>query len=150
MNEIQIIQGQLATERLHFSQVAGACAGALEQALLTGGDEFSHACTDYFGLAVTRLEPGAKAAVRLEAARAADPASIGSAWREFLQVFSGEIQQHFAGLDARLTRSAPVTQWRAMSKVDADTIFAERALYDRVKATLPSGITLCALSASVP
>jgi hypothetical protein len=150
MNEIQIIQGQLSTERLHFAQVASACAGALEHALLTGGSEFSPACTAYFGFAVTRFDPGSKAAAKLEAARAAEPASTDSAWREFLRVFATETEQHFAALDTRLARNAPITQWRMLSRIDADTIFAERALYDRVKATLPSGITLAPSSAFQP
>lgn len=146
MNEIQIIQGQLGTERLHFAEVAAACGGALDDALLTAGSEFTHACTDYFAFAVTRFESDSKSTAKLASARAAGAAANDSSWRDFLKVFTGESQQHFAALDARLTRNAPVTQWRALSGIDADSIYAERTRYERVRATLPSGIKLAALS----
>jgi hypothetical protein len=148
MNEIQIIQRQLATERLHFAQVAHACGGALANA--TRGGEFAQACSDYFTFAVSRFDTDSQAAVKLEVARSALASAAEPAWREFLRVFDADAQRHFAGLDARLTKSAPVAQWRALSRIDADSIFAERALYERVKATLPAGITLAALTAFLP
>jgi hypothetical protein len=147
MNEIQLIQQQLATERLHFAEVAGVCEGALANATLAGASEFAHACADYFAFAVSRFDADSTAAAKLEAARLADPASPSLAWRDFLRVFNAEMQQHFVGLDLRLARNAPITRWRAVSRIDADSIFTERALYERVKATLPSGIALAALSA---
>jgi hypothetical protein len=150
MNEIQIIQGQLAAERLHFAEVAAACGGALDAALWSAGSEFTHACADYFAFASARFESASTSAAKLASARAADPAANDSSWRDFLKVFTGESQQHFAALDARLTRSAPVTQWRARSGIDADSIYAERALYERVKTTLPAGIKLAARSAFLP
>jgi hypothetical protein len=36
-----------------------------------------------------------------------------------------------------LSRNLPVTEWRTVSRIDADSIFAERTLYSRVKATIP-------------
>jgi len=41
-------------------------------------------------------------------------------------------------LEALLARNVPVTEWRAVSRIDADSIFAERARYARVKAALPT------------
>jgi hypothetical protein len=150
MNEIQIIQQQLATERLHFAQVVAACSGSLGNATLTGAGEFARACDDYFAFAVGRFDAGSQAAVKLAVTGNAGPAEVEPAWSEFLRAFNEDARRHFAGLDARLTKSAPVAQWRALSRIDADSIFAERALYERVKATLPAGITLAALAAFLP
>jgi hypothetical protein len=125
MNEIQIIQKQLATERAHFSEIAQLCAAAG-----TSGTSFAAACTDYFGFAVTRFEPSV--AERLAAALA-EGTSAG-----FLSEFAQSSQAHFEKLDALLARNLPVTEWRAISRIDADSIFAERARYARVKAALPT------------
>ena len=124
MNEIQIIQKQLATERANFAEVAQACA-----ARLSAGGEFAAACADYFAFAVTRFET--QSAQRLTAQLGA---GLGP---EFLRTFAAESRNHFERLDGLLTRNLPVTQWRAISRIDADSIFAERSLYGRVKATSP-------------
>jgi hypothetical protein len=125
MNEIQIIQRQLATERANFSEVAAVCA-----AHLGSGGEFAAACTDYFAFAVTRFEP--QTAQRLAAQLTA---GLGT---QFLQDFTTAARQHFERLDGLLTRNLPVTQWRALSSIDADSIFAERTCFSRVKATIPT------------
>jgi hypothetical protein len=128
MNEIQIIQQQLATERLHFAEVANACAAALDSVNLAARGDFVTACADYFAFAVTRLAGSFKA----PAANAGE-----ERWREFLRAFDEQTSKHFATVDALLTRNLPVSEWRALSKIDADSIFTERALYGRVKATVP-------------
>jgi hypothetical protein len=125
MNEIQIIQSQLATERLHFTEVAQVCAAALANGTFAGRSDFAAACADYFAFAVTRLGgnprvPGADAAA--------------DRWREFLRAFNEQATKHFGTLDALLTRNLPVSEWRALAKIDADSIFTERAFYGRVKA----------------
>jgi hypothetical protein len=128
MNEIQIIQGQLATERLHFAEVAGSCAAALANGSFAASREFAVACADYFAFAVTRLAWDS----RVPSADAAeDP------WRKFLRGFNDRVTQHFGTLDGLLTRNLPVSEWRTLSRIDADSIFAERAYYGRVKAALP-------------
>jgi hypothetical protein len=180
MNEIQIIQKQLATERAHFDEVAQACAAWLRggghsadrlgahsrgvggaDAANAGADRaganaartpnaaaanagganaagargsnadgnFAAACADYFAFAVTRFD--APKARQLAAQLAGGPRP------EFLQVFTEASRQHFERLDAMLSRNLPVTEWRAVSRIDADSIFAERTLYSRVKATIP-------------
>jgi hypothetical protein len=125
MNEIQIIQGQLATERAHFAEVTQLCApnGA-------DGSELAAACTDYFAFAVTRFEPPVAERLAATLARGLNA--------EFLSAFEESARNHFAKLDTLLTRNQPVTEWRAVSRIDADSIFAERARYARVKATLPT------------
>jgi hypothetical protein len=137
MNEIQIIQGQLATERAHFEEVAQACIQRLDATgrgaapAAAGGsdadDNFAAACADYFGFAVTRFD--APTARQLAAQLA------GGLRREFLRAFTEAARSHFERLDALRTRNPPVTEWRAVSGIDADSIFAERAYYGRVKAT---------------
>ncbi len=122
MNEIQIIQQQLATERAHFSEVAGACARELSG---TAGADRLAACTDYFAFAITRFEPAAAESLASALARGLDP--------DFLRAFTDTCRVHFARLDALLARNVPVTEWRALSRIDADSIFAERARYARVK-----------------
>jgi hypothetical protein len=57
---------------------------------------------------------------------------------EFLAAFTEASRRHFEKLDAVLARNLPVTEWRAVSRIDADSIVAERARYSRVKATIPT------------
>ena len=122
MNETQIIQTQLATERAHFAEVVQLCGpnGA-------GSSDFAAACTDYFAFAVTRSEPPAAERLAATLARGLNA--------EFLSAFDTSARGHFQKLDGMLTRNLPVTEWRAISRIDADSIFAERARYARVKAT---------------
>jgi hypothetical protein len=128
MNEIQIIQSQLTTERLHFAEVANACVAALGDGSFTARSDFAAACADYFAFAVTRLALNS---------RAPAPDAPEDRWHEFLRAFNDQATKHFGALDALLTRNLPVAQWRALSKIDADSISTERAYYGRVKATLP-------------
>jgi hypothetical protein len=143
MNEIQIIQAQLTTERAHFEEVANACAvalgagiartGAVAQAQAAGGKtaaaDFEAACADYFAFALTRFEPQPAHTLAAQLAAGLSP--------EFLRAFTEVSRQYFESLDGMLTRNLPVTQWRTVSRIDADSIFAERARYSRVKATIP-------------
>jgi hypothetical protein len=159
MNEIQIIQTQLATERAHFDEVAQLCAARLRaesrsvegrcaedrgvgagsadgrsaDSAGAGGSSadgnFAAACAAYFAFAVTRFN--APKAQQLAAHLAGGPGL------EFLQAFTEASRTHFERLDAMLTRNLPVTEWRAVSLIDADSIFAERTRYGRVKATIP-------------
>lgn len=143
MNEIQIIQKQLAAERLHFAQVANATAAALRSGAFTASADFAAACADYFAFAVTRF--GGDTASRLEAARASrgDVAADADArWGEFLRAFSEDSRKYFAAVDNLLARNTLVTEWRAVARIDADSIFAERKHYSRVTSTLPPGVVL--------
>jgi hypothetical protein len=150
MNEIQIIQQQLAIERLHFAEVANTFASSLDEATLPTLSEFTHACAEYFAFAVAHLGTDSKSGAKLTVARAAEATGAVTAWRGFIREFNSDIAKHFSGLHGTLTPSAPITQWRALSRIDADSIFAERALYEQVRKTLPSGITLAALGAFLP
>jgi hypothetical protein len=125
MNEIQSIQKQLATERAHFDEIAQLCAAAG-----ASGPSFAAACTDYFAFAVTRFEPAATERLAALLARGVSG--------EFLSEFEQSSRVHFQKLDALLARNPPVTEWRAIPRIDADSIFAERARYARVKAAIPA------------
>jgi hypothetical protein len=156
MNETQILKAQLATERLHFAEVANACATALGNGSFATDCDFATACADYFAFAVTRFDaqPARDVAAKLEAARDGVPRATGavgvgtadSLWREFLLVFAQESHKHFHALEGLRARNPLVTEWRAVSRIDADSIFAERARYGRVKATVPAGVALVASS----
>jgi hypothetical protein len=124
MNEIQIIQKQLATERAHFTEIAASCALAP-----AAGTDWVAACTDYFAFAITRFEPVAAERLAATLARGLDA--------DFLQAFTEAARVHFDKLDTLLGRNVPVTEWRALSQIDADSIFAERIRYARVKALIP-------------
>ena len=128
MNEIQIIQSQLATERLHFAEVANACAAALDTGTSAARSDFAAACADYFAFAVTRLAWNSSAP---------GPDAPVDRWREFLRAFNDQATTHFGALEQLLGRNLPVPEWRALSRIDADSIFTERAFYGRVKATVP-------------
>ncbi len=129
MNEIQIIQKQLATERAHFAEVAAACAGQQAAGRLTANSDFLTACTDYFAFAVTRFEPQSTRTLAAQLTAGLGP--------EFLLAFTEMSRRHFEALDGMLAKNLLVTEWRAASRIDADSIFAERARYGRVKATIP-------------
>jgi hypothetical protein len=152
VNETDIIKKQLATERLHFADVASAFLSMIEQAGVSranfdSGGGFAQACRDYFDFALTRFEGSARSDLtgRFEDAkgtRAATDRLTADRWLSFLAAFKAESNRRFAALDALSARAVLVAEWRAVSKIDADTIFRERALYERVKAALPAGVTL--------
>jgi hypothetical protein len=160
MNEIQIIQQQLATERAHFDEVAQICAAHLRAGSRGAGapiaadrhdaggpdadgpradsrsandpgseGNFAAACADYFAFALTRFDAPKAQQLATQLANGPRP--------EFLQAFTEASRTHFERLDAMLTRNLLVTEWRAVSRIDADSIFAERTRYSRVKATIP-------------
>src|SRR5438094_6764890 len=110
MNEIQIIQGQLATERLHFAAVANACAAALGNGSFAARSEFAAACADYFAFAATRIACSSVAP---------GPDAPADRWHEFLRAFNEQATKHFGALDELLSRNLPVSECRALSKIDA-------------------------------
>lgn len=123
MNEIQIIQKQLATEHQHFTEVASIAAAVLSGPVPTPA--LLAACTDYFAFAMARFSPSICAALAIQLAKGVDA--------DFLSAFEAATGAHFAKIEPLLARNLPVTEWRALSRIDADSIFAERARYARVK-----------------
>jgi hypothetical protein len=126
VNEIQIIQRQLATEGAHFAEITQLCAAAIESGRFAPGSEFAGACSEYFAFAVKRISgsptsPDARAPLER--------------WRDFFPAFKAATQQYFAPVEQM--KGLPVAEWRARFPVDADSMVTERSRYDRVKATVP-------------
>ncbi len=63
-------------------------------------------------------------------------------WADFLQFFDGAWRTRRDSLDKLFAQHARIADWRAMSAIDADSIFDERSRYARVRAALPVGIEL--------
>lgn len=63
-------------------------------------------------------------------------------WTEFQQFFAGAWSARRDALDKLFAQQASVSDWRAVSGIDADSIFDERSRYARVRAALPVGIEL--------
>jgi hypothetical protein len=84
-----------------------------------------------------------EALAKLEAALG--PGSRGDRvgrWTDFQQFFAGAWSARRDALDKLFTHQAKVPEWRAVSGIDADSIFDERSRYARVRAALPEGIEL--------
>jgi hypothetical protein len=119
------------------------------------------ACADYFEFALTRLggrvsigaggptafgasgdtptrvQPAGNPSALLKAARAADATSAPARWREFLKAFDAALRRRFDALDTLSAANPLVTEWRAVSGIDADAIVGERTRYARVRETAP-------------
>jgi hypothetical protein len=63
-------------------------------------------------------------------------------WTDFEQFLASIWSARRAELDKLFAQQARVTDWRAVSGIDADSIFDERSRYARVRAALPAGIEL--------
>jgi hypothetical protein len=162
MNEIRLIRDQLALERAHTLEVVNDCARACERARgpappgSAALEAFRRACVDYLrfvlgcfeqrdqrlaalprGLALEDERPGRNGAAleELEAARASP-----EAWKRLADYLGSDWSNRRRAIEARLAAKAQVTDWRAFSRLDADSILAERELFSRVRATLPDGI----------
>jgi hypothetical protein len=84
---------------------------------------------------------------KLEAALASTSVTATGAgadqhWNEFLRFFSGAWSARRDQLDKLFERQANVADWRAVSGVDADSIFDERSRYARVQSALPMGVQM--------
>jgi hypothetical protein len=155
MNEIQLIRDQLALERRHTLEVVNACARLNERVpepTPPGGvalEAFRQACVDYllfvlgcFEQRDERLGDDRRGQTRaaleeLEAARAAP-----EAWRRLADYLGTDWDKRRTAIEARLAANAQVADWRTFSRLDADSILAERELFSRVRATLPEGLEL--------
>jgi hypothetical protein len=163
MNEVELIHRQLATERLHFTAAANACAQVIKTQGASGSGEFLQMCAEYFAFALARLNPATgislgheqtcstrqegsaaveEAARKLTLARSDTSTMAGERWGEFLQWFANELHVRFAPFEDLKSRNLPVAEWRAMSRIDADSVFTERARYRRIEETLPPHISL--------
>jgi len=78
-----------------------------------------------------------EALAKLEAALGGRAPATDPQWREFLEFLTREWRPRRDKLDALLERALQVTEWRAVSAIDADSILEERRRFARVKAALP-------------
>jgi hypothetical protein len=86
-----------------------------------------------------------EALAKLETALGPSSATDQSShWTDFLRFFSGAWSARRDELDSLFAQQARVTDWRAVSGIDADSIFDERGRYARVRATLPAGVEMLA------
>jgi hypothetical protein len=91
--------------------------------------------------ALTRLEAALGSGSWTEVER-------GGRWTDFEQFMTGAWSTRRDELDKIFAQQAKVTDWRAVSGIDADSIFDERSRYAKVRAALPSGIELPAGNSS--
>jgi hypothetical protein len=86
---------------------------------------------------------GREALQRLEVA-SAKPAGppAQDAWKRFVQYFNGPWCARREALDAQLATNHRVTDWRALSAIDADSVLEERRGYARVCGLVPAGVIL--------
>jgi hypothetical protein len=80
-----------------------------------------------------------EALTRLESALAAGAERAGR-WTDFQQFFAGPWSTRRDALDKLFAQQAKVPDWRAVSGIDADSIFDERSRYARVRAAMPAGM----------
>jgi len=89
----------------------------------------------------TSREALAKLETALGSPPGADTERLGR-WTAFQQFFAGAWSARRDALDKLFSQQATVSEWRAVSGIDADSIFDERSRYARVRAALPAGIEL--------
>jgi hypothetical protein len=111
MNEIELIRGQLLTERLHATAVANACATALGRSELvaptTGSplEEFRQACVEYLVCVLTWFEERDQRLIELWHARLAPGDSDRRALDDLL-ASRGRSREALEKLAAALASSA--------------------------------------------
>ena len=152
MNEIQLIRAQLATERLHLSTIAQACASSAAQAATVRAARLDYllCVLGWFEARDQRLgellrappgdlDEGTRRA--LEAAlgqagasgealgrlRAAHSTAAWQACAHFIDTAWGARRD---ALDALLTTLARASDWRRIAGIDADSILQERRLFE--------------------
>ncbi len=104
------------------------------------------AAEEVFALPGTSREALAKLEAALREGPAPRSGPGARLWADFVEFFDGVWRTRRDALDQLFARHARITDWRAMSAIDADSIFDERNRYSRVRETLPVGVTLPATS----
>ena len=156
---------QLATERLHVGAVATVCAAAGSGAadLRAAGCDYLLCVLGWFDerdrrlRELVRTHPGVRgherqgfedalaqpggsdaALAKLKAAQDA-PAVAWQALAQFVGTVWDRRRDAIDGLLATITRPA---DWRAIARIDADSILEERRRFERVNAACPPGALL--------
>src|SRR6185437_1836034 len=85
---------------------------------------------------IVLASPGTSREALAKLERALATASVASSWTDFLSFFSGPWSSRRDELDKLFAQQAKVGDWRAVSGIDADSIFDERRRHSRVFASL--------------
>jgi hypothetical protein len=153
MNEIEIIRQQLMVECQHVSEVMALCAAPLDPHDAAKASEHRQACLDYLALAASHFGSDARDEVlaRLAALHAAAITTTGATtaiaptspaavqWRELLQLFQHHWRHRMDAINGLLERNPLIGEWRAVGRVDADSVLEERHRYGRVQTTRAAG-----------
>jgi len=161
MNEIGLIRRQLATEQAHALEVIAACAAALATPGASAAADGAHlealaaaarahlACVigsfarreERLAALVRRMAAGDSRRRALDAALAAPGASRDAqalldaqSWPALAAYLQGAWSTRRAALETSLGDSTPVTEWREIAVIDADSVLEERTRYARVRA----------------
>jgi hypothetical protein len=150
MNEVQLIQSQLALERRHALEVAAECAAAVPS------PELRHACAEYLEQVLGWCEERERRLATLqhslpesgatpprapsgEAQRLLAGARSGGDWIALAEFLRGGWAARREALEQWLAARARIADWRAVSALTADVILKERELYARTRSLRPSG-----------
>jgi hypothetical protein len=170
MNEIQLLRDQLSAERRHVREVATACATARDASPARAGSALAaldEASTQYLGCVLDWFEQRDARLISLYARLPADdPARSvsealgpeggaaealallhaaqgrGAAWNALAQFIVGPWDTRRGAIEALLASNPRVGDWRAIAGIDADSVYRERAMYQRVRAALPTDVDL--------
>jgi hypothetical protein len=104
-------------------------------------DSGRRAVENALALSGTSRDALAKLEAALGSIAGSDVERVGR-WTDFQHFFTGPWSARRDALDKLFAQQAKVTDWRAVSGIDADSIFDERSRYARVRAVLPAGIEI--------
>ncbi len=139
MNELELLRDQLDTEMRHFSAVSCACSEILQKS--GGGNEaFVRACLEYLAFAAERLqgERDPELTQALRSAQALTGAAAASHWQRFAALLERQLQTRRAAVKAARERGATIAEWRALARLDADSIVREREQYQLLRRAQPT------------
>ena len=145
MNELDLLRGQLDTEMRHFSAVSCACGEVLQKEG-SDADGFLRACLGYLAFAAERLQVGRAPDSELtQALRSAQVANGGAAaarqWPQLGALLERQLQARQAAIRAARQRGATIAEWRALARLDADSIVREREQYQLLRQSRPADLT---------
>jgi len=142
MNELELLRGQLDTEMRHFSAVSCACSEILQKSC-GGNQAFVRACLEYLAFAAERLqgERNSELTQVLRSAQAATGAAAANHCQRFDALLERQLQIRRAAVKAARERGATIAEWRALARLDADSIVREREQYQLLRRTQPTDLT---------
>jgi hypothetical protein len=108
---------------------------------LGADDSERRAVESALALSGTSREALAKLESALGTSHSSDAERVGR-WTDFQQFLAGAWSTRRDTLDKLFAQQAKVSDWRAVSGIDADSIFDERTRYARLLSVLPAGIEL--------